>query len=151
MKEEKLARVVWPSLIQQRKWGDKVENKNSLVKGRWGFVDGKNYRVQSPTDEEKQNAYYNGWLHCVFVTGVLCFGVDGCIVWFRHNCPGSWNDGETSRHFQEKLCNDDINLADHGVLSDSAFPVSGHMFGKIITPLAGNLDLPLASSNFLAL
>ena len=40
-----------------------------------------------------------GWLHCVFVTGVLLFGVDGTICWARHNCPGSWNDS-VARHRQ---------------------------------------------------
>jgi len=132
------ARIVWPTLSEQREWGEKVSSKNSLIKGRWGFIDGKNYRVQTPSEEDKQNAYYIGWLHCVYVTGCICFGVDGCIVWYRHNCPGSWNDGETSRQFQQKLCNNDKNLPGHGVLSDSAFPVSDHMFGKIITPLKEN-------------
>jgi hypothetical protein len=50
----------------------------------------------------------------------------------------SWNDGETSRRFQEKLLRDDINLPDHGVLSDSAFPVNGKLFKRIMTPLKDN-------------
>ena len=132
------AEIRWPTLEEQRDWASKVNRKNELVQGRWGFIDGKNFKVQTPSDAEKQNALYNGWLHCVFVTGSICFGVDGCIAWFRHNCPGSWNDGETSRKFQIKLARDDINLEGHGVLSDSAFPVSGEMFGKIVTPLKEN-------------
>ena len=87
--DEPMSRIVWPSLRDQSLWVQKVEKKNPLVKGRWGFVDGKNYRVQTPYNHELQNAYYNGWLHSVFVTGAICFGVDGTIVWFRHNCPGS--------------------------------------------------------------
>ena len=139
--DEPMSRIVWPSLRDQSLWAQKVEKKNPLVKGRRGFVDGKNYRVQTPYDHELQNAYYNGWLHSVFVTGAICFGVDGTIVWFRHNCPGSWNDGETSKQFQNKLCRDDLNLEGHGVLSDSAFPVSGDLFGKIVTPLKdGDLE-----------
>jgi hypothetical protein len=81
---------------------------------------------------------YNGWLHAVYVTGSICFGVDGTIIWFRHNCPGSWNDGETSRKFQMKIVRDAINLPDHGVLSDSAFPVSGNLFKRIVTRLKEN-------------
>lgn len=60
--------------------------------------------------------------------------VDGTIVWSKHNYPGSWNDGETSRNFQLKLSRCDINLPGYGVLSDSAFPVSGDMFRRIMTP-----------------
>jgi hypothetical protein len=135
LQEEPDAEVRWPTLEEQREWALKVAAKNPLVQGRWGFIDGKNIRVQAPTDADLQNAYYNGWLHAVLVTGTLCFGVDGTIVWFRHNCPGSWNDGETSRKFQKKLLKAEINLPGHGVLSDSAFPVSGLLFNKIITPL----------------
>ncbi|ETK73392.1 hypothetical protein L915_19671, partial [Phytophthora nicotianae] len=29
--------------------------------------------VQQPSNADLQNAMYNGWLHTVFVTGVICF------------------------------------------------------------------------------
>ena len=75
------------------------------------------------------------------VTGTACFVVDRTICWGKHNYVGSWNDGDTSRDFQHKLANPAINLDGHGVVSDSAFPVSGRMFGKIMTPLkAGDLE-----------
>ena len=70
-------------------------------------MDGKNYRVQEPSNVDLQNAMYNGWLHTVFLTGVLCFGVDGTIIWGKHNCVGSWNDGDTSSELQLKLLNKD--------------------------------------------
>ncbi len=28
----------------------------------------------------------------MFITGVLCFSVDGTLNWGRRNCPGSWNE-----------------------------------------------------------
>ena len=129
------ARVSWPDKNTQREWGMLVNKKYPLIEGRFGFIDGKNYPVQAPTNSEKQNAMYNGWLHCVLITGTLCFGVDGTIIWGRHNFVGSWNDGDTSRPCQMKLINDDLTLQDHGIISDSAFPVSGALLGKIITPL----------------
>jgi hypothetical protein len=135
LKKEPDAQIRWPTKIEQQSWAKMVERKNPLVKGRWGFIDGKNYQVQKPSDIDTQNAMYNGWLHSTLVTGTLCYGVDGTIVWGRHNFPGSWNDSETSRSFQQKLCNSELSLQDHGVLSDSAFPVSGSMFGRILTPL----------------
>jgi hypothetical protein len=130
-----LAQIKWPTLEEQVEWAKKVEAKNALVKGRWGFIDGKNYKVQKPSNAELQNAMYNGWLHATLITGVLCYGVNGCIVWGKHNVVGSWNDGEMSKQFQDKIANPDINVDNHGVLSDSAFPVRGDNFRRIMTPL----------------
>lgn len=100
-----------------------------------------------PSDADLQNAYYNGWLHCVFVTGTICFGADGCILWAKHNCPGSWNDADTSLEFREKLL--DPRLCPDqglGVVSDSAFPCSAAMRGRILTPLKdGDIDRLLPS------
>ncbi|KAF0728094.1 hypothetical protein Ae201684_013924 [Aphanomyces euteiches] len=84
---------------------------------------------------------FNGWLHSVFVTGVLCFGIDGTLIWGRHNCPGSWNDGEMSRRLQEILSDPWRTGAGMKIASDSAFPVSGRCAGRIITPLKeGDLE-----------
>ncbi|KAE8882467.1 hypothetical protein PF003_g33357 [Phytophthora fragariae] len=79
---------------------------------------------------------YNGWLHSVFVTGTICFAADGCIVWCKHNCPGSWNDSDTSLGFRNKLL-DPVYCPDSrkNVVSDSAFPCSTTMIGRILTPL----------------
>ncbi|ETV73527.1 hypothetical protein H257_11652 [Aphanomyces astaci] len=107
----------------------------------FGFVDGKNLRVQEPSNVDLQNAQFNGWLHCVFVTGVLCYGVDGTLIWGRHNCPGSWNDGEMSRGLQDILADDTKVGPGMKVASDSAFPVGGRCAGRIITPLKeGDLE-----------
>lgn len=141
LKAEPLAAIKWPTLEQQREWALLVQRKNPLVRGRWGFIDGKNFHIQKPSSFDIQNACYNGWLHATLVTGCFCFGVDGCIVWGKHNIVGSWNDGDVSRDFQWKLCDPDLNLPQHGVLSDSAFPVSGDMFTRIYSPLKeGELD-----------
>jgi len=128
-------KFLWPTKAQQVAWGALVELKHPYVTKRWGFIDGKNYRVAAPGAADLQNAMYNGWLHSVYITGCACFGVDGCVIWAKHNVVGSWNDGENSRPFQLKLQDEAINEVGHGVLSDSAFPVSGDMFTLIISPL----------------
>ncbi|KAE8881593.1 hypothetical protein PF005_g28593 [Phytophthora fragariae] len=93
-------------------------------------------QVQEPPRGDIQNAHYNGWLHAVYVTGTLCFSVDGLIVWSKHNCPGSWNDADTSLQFREILkdpeCNPDPRF---GIIADSAFPCGDDMVGRIMTPL----------------
>jgi hypothetical protein len=141
------AQVRWPTLDEQQRFAAAVQKRHRYVVGRWGFIDGKNYRVQKPTFADMQNAMYNGWLHCTLVTGVFCFAADGTVVWGKHNVVGSWNDGEISRSFQDKLLRDDINLPDHGVLADTAFPTCKGLENRIQTPLKeGELDrIPPAS------
>ncbi|ETV63510.1 hypothetical protein H257_19566, partial [Aphanomyces astaci] len=106
-----------------------------LIDGVFSFVDGKNLRMQEPSSTDLQNAMYNGWLLSVFVTGGLCFGLDGTLVWGRHNFPGSWSDGEMSRRLQEILADPTKIGVGMKVASDSAFPVSGRCAGRIVTPL----------------
>jgi hypothetical protein len=89
---------------------------------------------------------YNGWLHTVFVTGTACFSVQGVIIWAKLNFFGSWNDAEMSRQFMDILSDSNRNVDGHGVLSDSAFPVSSSMFGSIMTPLKDG-DLGRAHSD----
>ena len=128
LKLEPDARISWPSIEEQELWAEKINALFPLLRGRWGFVDGKNYRVQKPTSAELQNAMYNGWLHATFVTGCFVFGADGCCAWGKHNVVGSWNDGEISRPLQRKLQDDRKNAPNHGLVSDSAFPVSFILF-----------------------
>lgn len=115
-----------------------IEAKYPLVENRWGFFCRKNYSVQEPSAVELQNAIDNGLLNSVSVsvTGIFCFGVDGCIVWGKHNIVDtSLDDDEISQPFQEKICRTDINLDDYGVVADATFPVSDECFRRIITPI----------------
>ncbi|KAG9413244.1 hypothetical protein AC1031_016262 [Aphanomyces cochlioides] len=129
------ADVRWPSKETQMLWASKTNAREPLVDGVFGFVDGKNFRVQTPSKRDLQNAQYNGWLHCVLVTGVLCFGLDGTPIWGRHNCPGSWNDGEVSRRLQELLSDPTKVGTGMKLAADSAFPVSGRCAGRIVSPI----------------
>ncbi|KAF1792923.1 hypothetical protein GQ600_27388 [Phytophthora cactorum] len=47
------------------------------------------------------------------------------VSWAKHNCPGSWNDADTSLEFRaySRRCPDQSL----GVVSDSAFPCSSVM------------------------
>ncbi|KAE8992639.1 hypothetical protein PR003_g5872 [Phytophthora rubi] len=141
------ARIGWPSLEHQHRMAAWVEIREPLLKNVFGFVDGKNYRVMQPSCSDLQNAYYNGWLHSVFETGTICFGADGCILWAKHNCPGSWNDADISLEFRAKLLDPKL-CPDQtlGVVSDSAFPCSSAMKGRNLTPLEdGDIDRLLPS------
>ncbi|RHY77236.1 hypothetical protein DYB34_011527 [Aphanomyces astaci] len=141
LKEIPDARVRYPTKPVQRQWASQIMAREPLVHGVWGFLDGKNYHVKSPSCADLQNAMYNGWLHSTYVTGTLLFGADGTIVWCRHNYAGSWNDGDTSYSLQMKLLDGKRTAAGHGVVADSAFPVRDDLRGKIRTLLKdGDLD-----------
>ena len=140
------AAIRWPTAAEQLEWASLIQAREPIISKKFGFIDGKNYKVQQPTDADLQNALYNGWLHTVLITGTLAFGADGCVFWMKHNCPGSWNDAETSKGFRNNLLDPYRTLQDHGVLADSAFPVSGNMSGRIVTPLkTGDLERAVAA------
>ncbi|EGZ08177.1 hypothetical protein PHYSODRAFT_526823, partial [Phytophthora sojae] len=85
-----------------------------------------------------------GWLHSVKVTGVLCYGFDGTLIWGKHNFPGSWNDGEMSRQLQRRLADPSKTIEGGYCATDSAFPVSDTCRKRIVTPLKDG-DLERAS------
>jgi hypothetical protein len=126
--------IEWPSHQLQIELALKVQRKEPLITGRWGFADGKNYDVMTAGNADIQNGTYNGWLHRALITGVALFGADGCIMWAKLNYFGSWNDGETSFMMRRKVADFKKNVDGHGILTDSAFPCSGSMFGRIMTP-----------------
>jgi len=127
--------IEWPSLQSQREAAANVLSRFPLVRGRFGFVDGKNLGVLQSSDIEKQNSQYNGWLHDCFVTGVLVFDTNGLLIWCKHNCPGSWNDGDMCTELCLKLVDPSKTLPDHGLCADTAFPVGQTLFRHIVSPL----------------
>jgi hypothetical protein len=57
-----------------------VEKKEPLLKGWWGFIDGKNYQVQKPTDIDLQNAMYNGMIIINFINFIKDFLIYNIIL-----------------------------------------------------------------------
>ncbi|KAH9181972.1 hypothetical protein AeNC1_016051, partial [Aphanomyces euteiches] len=140
------ARIEFPDHQTQQSWADASSELEPNSPRVAFFLDGKNYGVQEPSSRDIQNAYYNGWLHSTFVTGVLLYGVDGTLVWGQNNFPDSWNDSEMSRPLQELLQRPGILAPGVCVAADSAFPVSDGNFGRIVTPLKKG-DLERASTD----
>ncbi|KAJ2990585.1 hypothetical protein HDV02_004274 [Globomyces sp. JEL0801] len=63
------ARISWPTLGQQTEFAKLINYKEPLIENKFGFIDGKNYTVQAPSNADQQNAMYNGWLHSTLITG----------------------------------------------------------------------------------
>ena len=55
-------RVIWPKHGDQEKLAQLTQEREPLLDGMWGFVDGLNLQIRNPGDDDVQNAYYNGWL-----------------------------------------------------------------------------------------
>ncbi|EGZ27539.1 hypothetical protein PHYSODRAFT_471803 [Phytophthora sojae] len=88
----------------------------------------KNCNVQIPTDRDTLNAYYNGWLHGVMLTGVLCYGFNGTLIWGKHNFPGSWNDGEMRYQLQRQLSDPAKTIEGGRCATDSNAAMTNRIF-----------------------
>ena len=56
LQEERLSFILLPSKHLQAHWADKIKMKYPVLKRSFGFVDGKNYRVQEPREIDIKNA-----------------------------------------------------------------------------------------------
>ncbi|KAG1748001.1 uncharacterized protein EDB91DRAFT_1005713, partial [Suillus paluster] len=54
-----------------------ITARHPLLNGAFGTLDGLNLPVQTLSDQEIENATYNGWLHDHFVSSVIAFAADG--------------------------------------------------------------------------
>ncbi|ETL80062.1 hypothetical protein L917_19408, partial [Phytophthora nicotianae] len=53
------SRISWPSPTHQTQLARLVKSREPLLKHTFGFIDGKNLRVQQPSNADLQNAMYN--------------------------------------------------------------------------------------------
>jgi hypothetical protein len=129
------AGIYWPTLQQQVDWAARVQQLFPLVQGRWGLVDGKNYRVMKPGNRAEERRHFNNWLRCPLVTNLFVFGIDGCLAWAKVNCFGAVNDAYMGYDLFLQLLDPTVNAPGHGLAADTAFPTTGVMSGHIVSPL----------------
>ncbi|KAI0635272.1 hypothetical protein C8Q77DRAFT_693631 [Trametes polyzona] len=65
--------ITWPSPRKMRYYSDLITRRLPLLVGAFGTVDGLNLAVQVSSDEDVENATYNGWLHDHFISNIICF------------------------------------------------------------------------------
>ncbi len=66
-----------------------------------GFMDGVSLSTKCTSEENEQNAMYDGYTCDMTVNNVLAYGPDGKVFLSALNFPGSWTDGRLSAHFFE--------------------------------------------------
>lgn len=129
-----MARIAWPTPAEMERYSDIITAYEPSVTGVFGFVDGVYFRCTDPPDFEAQNAYYNSWKSYCSITNVLVFAPDGCIIWARYNLPGSYHDARLARPLYNILLRPDLTPSHYCIVADTAFPRTGSMYGRILTP-----------------
>ena len=71
------AEVRYPEGDEFQENNDLIVARHPLLTGAFGSMDGLNLAVQESSDQEIENATFNGWLHEHFVSSVLVFGASG--------------------------------------------------------------------------
>jgi hypothetical protein len=92
LKEEPSARVEIPSVEEIRYYQEVISSHFPALNSTWCVVDGLKIPIQNSGDEEIQNAFYNGWLHCHFIGCIFAFAPSGLIDACTLNAQGSWHD-----------------------------------------------------------
>ena len=71
-------KIVWPDALRMGEYSDLIVCKHSnKLRSAFGFVDGLNLPIQVSSDEEVENACFNGWLHSHMVSSVLAYAPTG--------------------------------------------------------------------------
>ncbi|KAF5348195.1 hypothetical protein D9758_014669 [Tetrapyrgos nigripes] len=115
--------------------------RHPLLTGAFGSIDGLKLPVQTSSDEEIENATYNGWLHEHYISNVLCFSPEGVIIACRLNAPGSWHDSRVAHSIYNKL----LTRTPEGyyLIADMAFPRgTDQIAGCICAPIKEGTRLP---------
>lgn len=134
VRDDHQCRISWPTEEEMEENASLIQQRHSDISHVFGYVDGVYFPMEDPSDPFTQNAYYNGWKAMCSVTNVLVFAADGCIVWAHYNLPGSWHDAKVAMPLYEILTDTQFTPFLYALISDTAFPRSGLMRRKIITP-----------------
>ena len=71
------ARIEWPRGETFNHFTNHIVERHSLLFGAFGFIDGLKLPVEESSDQDIENAMYNGWLHNHYISNILVFGPDG--------------------------------------------------------------------------
>ncbi|KDO35469.1 hypothetical protein SPRG_00316 [Saprolegnia parasitica CBS 223.65] len=131
------AAMVWPTQPALQRFA-----AATVVRGVVGLVDVCTLAVQAPTVADRRRCEGTAeaaWLECDAVWGMMIVGLDGTLLWYKHNLPGFWDIDfevyqEVERQAAQKL------PAHHILVAPATFPVTSESDGHIVTPLASDDD-----------
>ncbi len=123
------ARVSWPSQCEMKEFADIIHEREPALRYSFiGFIDGFRLNIRNFNDFATQNGYYNGKYNSC-VANLICFTPDGCVCWYKVNCPGSWGDGKLAAIFYRMVKNDEYLPPPYMILADQGFAtIPGKIF-----------------------
>jgi hypothetical protein len=71
------ARIAWPRGDEFRQFNNAIRERHPLLTGAFASIDGLNLPMQTSSNEDIENATYNGWLHDHFCSSILVFSPTG--------------------------------------------------------------------------
>ncbi|CAB9508436.1 unknown protein [Seminavis robusta] len=75
-----------------------IEAKHPLLKNVFCVADGLKLTFQQCEDLDEQSMYYNGWTHDHYITNLFVFSIDGFIILYVINAPGSMHDSTLAEY-----------------------------------------------------
>ena len=147
LKKLPLATVTFPNHDQIYEFASAMALRYPSMFGMFAFLDGMKIRVEQSSDDDIQNAYYNGWTCSHYISNIFMFSPDGCIIYSIVNCPGSWHDsvvtqlGGLYNVLHEKV------PPGYFAVADSAFPVYGNDGMHIKRPPKANETSTMSQLN----
>ena len=76
------ARIEWPHGETFNHFTHHIVERHNRLFGTFGFIDGLKLPVEESSDQDIENAMYNGWLHDHYISNILVFGPDGAYFIF---------------------------------------------------------------------
>ena len=118
-------RIAWPTVPEMEE-SERLLRKHplgGLLPGVFAMMDGARFPCADYLDTDTQNAFYEGYVSSVEVTGILVFTFDGVLVHAGLNYAGSWHDSRVTNHsgFFSSCLTDANTHIGKAVLCDSAF------------------------------
>ncbi|EQC39382.1 hypothetical protein SDRG_03584 [Saprolegnia diclina VS20] len=136
------AAVAWPTQATLQRFAAATEARSPEVSGVVGFVDVCTLAVQAPTVTDRrrfEDTDEAKWLDCDAVWGMLIVGVDGTLLWYKHNLPNFIDIALDVYEELEHTAADKLR-PDHILVAPATFPVTSESDGRIETPLAAADD-----------
>eukprot|EP01137_Pigoraptor_chileana_P028915 Opistho-2@13386 len=94
------AAIRWPTHEEMAEWSARVHERQQLIRGCFGFIDGVTLPILEPaSDYLEQNRYYSSYKSICCVNNVFGFSPEGTIWFAEINAPGSWHDSRVAHRF----------------------------------------------------
>jgi hypothetical protein len=76
------ARIEWPRDETFNEFTRHIVERHHRLFSVFGFIDGLKLPVEEPSDQDIENAMYNGWLHDHYISNILVFSPDSAHIFF---------------------------------------------------------------------